>query len=256
MSSIAFKTLGGEGEDIVLIHGFGSDRLSWLGNSPALMTIGRVHALDLPGHGESDAEVADGSAGKLAEIVADLLIKQGLVRFHLIGHSLGGAIALILAARQPKIVSSLTLIAPAGIGRGVDQSFAADYAALDDLEAALTLMRRLVVRPQLINKMTAQRVLAQLGRDGVRDAVRRIGAALPESERQAQSAALAVAVSDIPRSIIWGQQDAINALDDKRLQSFGGDAHVIPDTGHLPHIEDAKRVNGLLLEFLAPLLPS
>ena len=61
MSDITFKTLGGEGPDLVLIHGFGSDRLSWAGNSPALMTVARVHSLDLPGHGDSlAAEAGDG----------------------------------------------------------------------------------------------------------------------------------------------------------------------------------------------------
>ena len=56
--ALAFKTLGGEGHDVVLIHGFGSDRLSWLGNSPALMPLAKLHALDLPGHGDSSLESA------------------------------------------------------------------------------------------------------------------------------------------------------------------------------------------------------
>ena len=69
MSDITFKTLGGEGPDLVLIHGFGSDRLSWAGNSPALMEVARVHSLDLPGHGDSlGAEVGDGSPLALAEL--------------------------------------------------------------------------------------------------------------------------------------------------------------------------------------------
>ncbi len=70
MGDIAFKTLGGDGRDIVLIHGFGSDRLSWLGNSPALMPLGRVHALDLPGHGDSRLDIQDVRPRDLAETVA------------------------------------------------------------------------------------------------------------------------------------------------------------------------------------------
>ena len=60
-SIIAFRTLGGAGPSCLLLHGFGSDRLSWLGTAPALHQVATVHALDLPGHGQSS--LADGDAG-------------------------------------------------------------------------------------------------------------------------------------------------------------------------------------------------
>ena len=253
MAGLAFKTLGGEGQDIVLIHGFGSDRLSWLGNSPALMTLGRVHALDLPGHGESDTGVGDGSPQALMRAVADALDENGITRAHFVGHSLGGALSLLMADQQPERVASLSLIAPAGLGRGLDRDFPLTYAALADQEAVLAALRRLVVRPILINKMTAQRVLTQLDRPGARQSLNRIAAGLLSSETALAEAATRIAAGNVPRLVIWGSADAINPIDRARLAEFGGTLLEVPDAGHLPHIENAKAVNEALATFLKPL---
>lgn len=253
MASLAFKTLGGEGQDIVLIHGFGSDRLSWLGNSPALMTLGRVHALDLPGHGESDTDVGDGSPQALMRAVAEALDENRIARAHLVGHSLGGALALLLADQQPQRVASLSLIAPAGLGAGLDRDFPLNYAALADQDAVLAALRRLVVRPILINKMTAQRVLTQLDRPGAREALNRIAAGLLSGEAVLAEAATRIAAGNLPRLVIWGSADAINPIDRARLAEFGGTRLEVPDAGHLPHIENAKAVNEALAAFLRPL---
>lgn len=250
MAEIAFKTLGGEGQDVVLIHGFGSDRLSWLGNSPALMPLAKIHALDLPGHGDSGLDVGSGSLEALTDDVEATLDAQGIVRAHVVAHSLGGGIALLMAARKPERIASLALIAPAGLGQQVDAAFLKAYPEAADAETALALLQRLVTRPILINKMTVQRVLSQLGREGARDALRAIGGQLSANEESLRSAAATVAAHGIPRMVIWGAQDTINPISLKRLEAFGGLHHVIPDAGHLPHIETLKAANSHLAEFL------
>lgn len=251
MTSLAFKTLGGEGPDVVLIHGYGSDRLSWLATSPALMPLARVHALDLPGHGESDMTVGDGSAHALAARVTETLDTAGIKRTHLVAHSLGGAIGLLIAAEQPERVASVSLIAPLGLGRGVDERFVAALPELQDADQAIVLLRKLVVKPVLINKMTAQRAVDQLNREGARDAFKTIGRALVAGQQGFTDAALRVAEANIPRLTIWGGSDAINPLDEAKLQHFGGEMLVIPDTGHLPQIEAMKAVNTRLAEFIS-----
>lgn len=254
MSGIAFKTLGGEGQDIVLIHGFGSDRLSWLGNSPALLPLARVHALDLPGHGESSVDVGDGTPATLASRVRDCLDAQGLGRVHIVAHSLGGGIAMLLAAEDPQRVASLSLIAPAGLGTGVNRDFLSTYPALTDAESTAIQLRRLVTRPILINKMTVQRVLDQLNREGARDALRLIATQLVAHEGGIATASLEVAKLGIPRLALWGGSDAINPPDANRIAAFGGTNAMIAGAGHLPHIEAAKAVNTALVEFLQGLL--
>ena len=250
MASLAFKTLGGHGPDLVLIHGFGSDRLSWAGNVAALLPVARVHSLDLPGHGESAPDAGGGGPAELAARVAETLKAQGIGKAHLLGHSLGGSVAMEMASTAPDSVLSLTLIAPAGLGQGIDHEFLARYTELETPEEAAALLSRLVTKPMLINKFTVQRVLAQLGQPGARDALRRIASALQAAESGLERTVDRIAASDVPRLMIWGEQDSINPLDPLRLTTFGGAALTVPDAGHLPHIEGARLVNTEIPAFL------
>src|SRR5262249_1761779 len=89
----------GQGRDVVLlIHGFGGDLTNWLFNHEALATARTVYALDLPGHGESTKDVGTGTLTELAQVVAAFMDAVGISSAHLVGHSLGGAVALALAA--------------------------------------------------------------------------------------------------------------------------------------------------------------
>ena len=248
--AIAFRTLGGSGADCLLLHGFGSDRLSWLGNLPALLPLATIHALDLPGHGESGLDAGDGSPLTLARRIEAELDARKLRSVHIIAHSLGGGVALLLADRRPELVASLALIAPAGLGEGVDAGFLHAYPELADAAAATELLQRLVVRPQLIGKQIAARVLEHLARPGARDALQRIATGFIEGEGGLRQAAVAATARVTPRLTIWGQEDAINRPSAARLEAFGGEQHVIAAAAHLPHIETAKQVNSLLAGFL------
>lgn len=250
MSALAFRTLGGHGPDLVLIHGFGSDRLSWAGNAAALTPVARVHSLDLPGHGESPLDVGDGSLKQLADRVAATLKAQGITKAHLLGHSLGGAIAMELARTAAESVLSLSLITPAGLGAGVDHEFLASYPELSSPEEAAALLSRLVTKPMLINRLTVQRVLTQLDQPGAREALRRIASALQNSGDALVQCVAGIAQTDIPRLVIWGERDVINPLDHSRLSAFGGRSLIVPEAGHLPHIEGARQVNAEIPAFL------
>jgi pyruvate dehydrogenase E2 component (dihydrolipoamide acetyltransferase) len=250
MGRVAIKTLGGEGPDIVLIHGFGSDRLSWLGNSPALMAFGKVHAIDLPAHGESDADAGSGTPSELAQRVHEVLRAGQIKAPHVFGHSLGGGLALLLAEGDPTLVASLVLIAPIGLGRGIDHAFLETFPKITDTEQAMTLLRRLVVRPDLINRLTVQRTLAQLNRSGVRTALSTIAKQVITHEPRFGAAAAQVSAHGVPRLVLWGAEDRINPPDDNRLADFAGESRLIADCGHLPHIEAAVSVNAALTRFL------
>lgn len=251
MSTVAFKTLGGDGDDLVLIHGFGSDRLSWAGNAPALMDVARVHALDLPGHGDSlAAEAGDGSPRALARAVREALDAKGVARAHFLGHSLGGGIAMLMALEQPERVRSLALLAPAGLGRGIDHNFLQRFPVLATPEETEALLHKLVSRPQLINRFTVARVLEQLARPGARAALRAIAAGVEAHEDQLNEAAARIAATGIPRLVIFGGADAINPPDGVALVGFAGRTVVIPGAGHLPHVEAARQVNAEVAGFL------
>jgi pyruvate dehydrogenase E2 component (dihydrolipoamide acetyltransferase) len=249
-AKIAYRALGGIGPDAVLIHGFGSDRMSWSANQPGLEAVANLWSLDLPGHGDSGMDVGDGHVATLATRVAALLDQHDIRKAHLIGHSLGGAIALVLADKRPDLVGSLALIAPAGLGQGIDPLFLSTFPDLAAPEETEALLRRLVVRPRLIGKSLVARVLAQLEKPGSREALRLIGAGLANRDPALEAAVASVSAGAIPRLVLWGEQDAINRLSQEKLRAFGGELALVAGAGHLPQIENPRLVNASIVNFL------
>ena len=128
-AGMAFLRKGPIGKTpLVLIHGFGGDLHSWRFNFSMLAKHREVWALDLPGHGNSRfLSLPRGSTPsvieQLTEALGEFLMTRGLDRMHLAGHSLGGAVSLCLAAAFPERVASLALLAPLGMGPGIDIDF-------------------------------------------------------------------------------------------------------------------------------------
>lgn len=239
---------GGAGSPVVLVHGFGSDRFSWLANQPALQAAHRVFALDLPGHGAE--ALAETTMDEIAALVAHSIEAEGLGSVDLVGHSLGAAICILVAAARPDLVRGLVLIAPAGLGSGVDAAFLDAYPRLAEPAEAQALLHRLVSRPRLINKQMIAHVLAQLGQPGRRAALTTVAAMIAADAASVRAATDTIAASDVPRLTIWGSHDGINPMDEAALARFGGLSRIVASAGHLPHVEGATEVNGWLMSFL------
>jgi pimeloyl-ACP methyl ester carboxylesterase len=109
---------GGEGEPLVLVHGLGGSAANWLALAPLLLPARRLLVPELPGHGGSAPLPAAASLNAYADRVALLLEHEDAVPAPVVGHSLGGAIALRLAIRRPGAVSALVLAGAAGISSG------------------------------------------------------------------------------------------------------------------------------------------
>jgi pyruvate dehydrogenase E2 component (dihydrolipoamide acetyltransferase) len=125
---ISYAGTGSRGDVVLLVHGYGGDRNSWLFLQEPLAARHRVYALDLPGHGTSAKDVGDGSIGVLADAAVAVLDAIGAERAHLVGHSLGGAVALAVAAADPRRIASLTLIAPLGFGPEINVGYLRGFA--------------------------------------------------------------------------------------------------------------------------------
>ena len=108
---------------VLFLHGFGADLNSWMFTQPVLVEGRRTIALDLPGHGGSSKGVGAGDADSLTDTVEAALAELGIKRVHLVGHSMGGAVAAALAVRRPDRVATLTLIASAGLGQEINSTF-------------------------------------------------------------------------------------------------------------------------------------
>jgi pimeloyl-ACP methyl ester carboxylesterase len=245
-----FKTLGGKGPDCILIHGFGSDSMSWAANVPALLPVARIHAVDLPAHGECKSVFVEKSLLANADIFIDGMRKAGISSAHFVGHSLGGAIALAVAARRPDTVKSLALIAPMGLGHGVDANFLQSLVNVQDVEESLRLLQQLFVRKQLVNKMLAKRLLDHLNRTGIRDALSKIAATVKGWENHDTPALLPDIPGNIPKLVIWGSSDVINKASEERIRTIGATPTLVGDAGHLPHIEQASIVSSLIVALL------
>ena len=103
---------------MLLLHGFAADRFSWLGTAPALSEAARVLAADLPSHGSAADERVTGFAALIDDALVTLEGEpawQRAKRRHVIGHSLGGALAIAVASRSARPVHSLSAIAPIGL---------------------------------------------------------------------------------------------------------------------------------------------
>lgn len=107
--------VAGEGDPLVLVHGLGGSAANWLALAPLLLPRRRLILPELPGHGGSSPLPAAPSLNPYADLLGLLLEHEGAAPAAVVGHSLGGAIALRLAIRRPEAVSSLVLAAAAGI---------------------------------------------------------------------------------------------------------------------------------------------
>jgi pimeloyl-ACP methyl ester carboxylesterase len=240
---------GTNGPPILLIHGFGADRMSWLVNLQKLSAAGKIYTLDLPGHGETPLAGA-GRLDDLACAVTETIDTSGIGPTDIVAHSLGGSVAIAVAAARPDLVRSLALIAAAGLGGEVSEGFLSEYPRCESPEVTEALLRRLVSRPRLISRYMVDRVLERLNSSGTREALIAIANELRRIGTVIEPSLQTVTASTLPRLVIWGQADEIIPLDTERLSSFRGERLILPDVAHMPHIEAPSKVNEHLLDWL------
>ena len=114
----------GFGDSVVLLlHGFGGDLDNWMFNLDSLAEKHRLLALDLPGHGQSVKTNVDPSLSGMATFVRKFLDGLSVSSVHVVGHSMGGAIAMQLASDSPETVKSLGLICSAGLGPDINSDY-------------------------------------------------------------------------------------------------------------------------------------
>jgi pyruvate dehydrogenase E2 component (dihydrolipoamide acetyltransferase) len=237
---ICYATMG-EGEDVVvLVHGYGGDKNSWLFVQEPLSRGRAVHAVDLPGHGASDKDVGDGSLDTLARTVVGFLAAVGVERAHLVGHSLGGAVVAAVAALAPERVSALTLVAPAGYGQ-VDASYLRGFAAAGSRRELRPLLGRLFADEGLLTRQLVDDLLRYKRLDGVGDALRTLVGTLLDGDEQAIDTASLLERVRVPVTVVWGRADRILAPADAG-DLYPAQLRLIDGAGHMAHMEKPQEV--------------
>jgi pimeloyl-ACP methyl ester carboxylesterase len=107
--------VGGEGPPLLLVHGYGGAAWNFSELAPLLAPTRRLVIPDLPGHAGSSPLPAVASLAAFADALVTVCYEEGVERADVVGHSLGGVVALRLAARRPELVRRLVLAAAAGI---------------------------------------------------------------------------------------------------------------------------------------------
>jgi len=234
------------GPPVIFIHGYGGDLNSWMFNQQPLAESHTTYALDLPGHGGSTKDVGGGALGDLASAVTAFMAARGIARAHLVGHSMGGAIALALALGQPGKVASATLIAPGGLGAGINMDYINGFIEQRRAKKLRAVMELLVADPGAITGEMVEEVIRFKRLDGVGPALLSLRDGLFPGGSQAGVMRGELAALTVPVQVIWGKQDQI--LPVAHAGGLPGTIKVtlFDDAGHMPHMERANDVNALI----------
>jgi 4,5:9,10-diseco-3-hydroxy-5,9,17-trioxoandrosta-1(10),2-diene-4-oate hydrolase len=237
----------GQGAPLVVIHGGGGDARSWLKNVAVLAEKYTVYAPDLPGFGGS--QPLDGSyyIPELTDFVESFAGSLGLEKFHLVGHSVGGGVALNYALKFPQKIKKLVLISSLCLGREIAlwvriMTLPARYAD----KALLALTKGIIWSLKTI--LNPLKVVVPLSLASVN-----FGSSIANFKEQ--TLVLAERLSDvlIPTLVVWGGRDPIVPV----RHAYAA-AEVIPDCqlkvfenrGHNVHRDELHQFSNLLTGFL------
>lgn len=238
----------GSGDPLVLVHGAGTSSAIWRRTMPSLGERRRVVAPDLPGYGASPAAGPGFALEEVTDSLAAGLAEAGLAApYDLVGHSMGGAIAILLAARHPDRVRRLVLVAPAGLA-ALPRVAA---RLLGAVAAPFATARRTLATPLAGSALVRRLALAGVARDGARVPAEHARAVLASSAgatrigpglASAATADLRHALAGIqaPLGLVWGAHDPVippRRIEVIRCARPDVELRIVPDTAHAPMLE-------------------
>ena len=239
----------GEGAPIVFLHGFGADLNGWRPVHRLLPETRPALAIDLPGHGLSSLG-EDASFEALVEAARAALAEEGVSAAHLVGHSLGGAVAAALSHERGVKALSLMLIAPAGLGPETNAAFFDGFLQADTEAGLAPWLHMLVVDRAALGSALARTTLRQRQERPLVAEQRRLAASILAGGRQAFDVRGFLAAPQAPTKIVFGIEDRITPAHHAEGLSGLIALHRFPRVGHMPHLE-ARREVAKLIEELA-----
>lgn len=248
-SHLPFAEQGdGTGAPIILLHGFGGDHQTWLNIQTGLAPRRRTLAFDLPGHGRALDWPRIGNAGVSAKAVVQSLETLDLAPVHLVGHSMGGAVAALVAMRAPESVASLTLLAPGGFGRDINYKLLRRYAQTASEAELEPLLEQFFGYGFRMPRLFARHAAELRQKPGAIEALTTIVEEILDGDGQKTIEKAALADLGMPVKLIWGRQDRV--LPAHQASDLPGTVacHLFDGMGHMPHLENPQAVIRLILE--------
>lgn len=258
---------------IVLVHGIGSRHETWHGIIPALAKRYTVIAPDLLGHGQSAKPRADYSIAGYANGLRDLLSVLGIDRATIVGHSLGGGVAMQFAYQFPQRTERLVLVGTGGLGPEVNKII--PLCTLPGASAtigALTrpTLRRIGVPLLRVLHRTGSRhtadfeqladVYTNLESREARHAFRQVLRAIVDMKGQMVTMRdRAYLTQFIPTMVVWGERDTVIPVQHAHTaeeELANARIEIFPQAAHFPHAELPDEFSDLLAEFIETTAPA
>jgi pimeloyl-ACP methyl ester carboxylesterase len=263
----AIYRTAGEGPAVLLIHGMINSSRHWEAVALELADSHRVIAPDLIGHGDSATPRGDYSLGAHAASIRDLLATIGVARATVVGHSLGGGVAMQFFYQFPQRTERLVLVSSGGLGAEVSPLLRA--AALP----GATLLLRVAARPRLVEALDGAgarlraggrakgvylqaiaRALRPLQEPGSRRAFLETLRSVIDVHGQRVSARDRLyLLGDMPTLVVWGERDRTIPLEHGLAAAReipNCRFEMLPRAAHFPHLEDPDGLAAVLRDFL------
>lgn len=235
----------GQGPAVILLHGMGGIKESWMGNFGALAAGSHVYAIDQIGFGHSDKPLLDYKVATFVDFLYAFMQTQNIGKATLVGNSFGGWIALDFTVQHPDMVEKLVLVDSAGL------TWQQPLVELNpsSVAATRTLLESVFYDKKAISDDDAQQVFTQRMRNNDGYTIQRAvaGFATPQFE-DAKLGSI-----HVPTLVMWGRQDELIPLaSGEKLRDgiSGAKLVVFEQCGHVPQIEKSAEFNRALLEFL------
>jgi len=238
----------GQGEPLVVIHGGGGDARTWDKNISELAERYTVYAPDLPGYGGSQPLDGEYFIPELSEFIGGFATSLGLDTFHLVGHSLGGGVALDYAIKSPHKIKKLVLVSSLCLGREI--AFWVRLMSIPALIRSLGALTIAVLKgiKWMFEKLNPIEYIMPLSPASVA-----VGSSISTFKQQTLVLDKRLAEVTVPTLLVWGAKDPIVPV----RHAYEA-ARVIPDCrvkvfenrGHNVHRDELKQFSSTLTGFL------
>ena len=261
-----FFNIAGQGPPVVLIHGIAGRAAQWDQTMVQLAEHHTVIAPDLLGHGESAKPRGDYSLGAFASGVRDLLIGLDIEGATVVGHSLGGGIAMQFAYQFPERCQRLVLVASGGLGQDVHPVLRAATLPGSELVLPLIAHEKLLeiaaLVPRALGKIGLRTGpdIAEMARgyaslsnaEGRAAFIHTVRAVIDPMGQRISATDRIYLTSKMPTLIVWGRRDRIIPVEHAEPAHAGmpgSRLELFDDAGHFPHLEDPLRFARTLARF-------
>jgi len=242
---------------IVFLHGLGGSQSTWAGLLGSFVDSSRVAAIDLPGHGASDKPSSAAfpyTVEALAQACGEAIAELGMAPAIVVGHSLGGAVAMQLAHDRPDLVEGLVLIASAGMGQEISHTLLDLVEAAPTLDEARAMLDLFFENKKLILERGVRDMHESRSQEGADAAMKAIANAVFSRDGQTTGLEERLADLTVPVLIVWGAFDRVVPFHHGASAARaipGAWVEIMAGIGHVPQVEAPEQLASTMSRWLA-----